>query len=62
METFVIQIRTQPRDPAEPRARELRGLVEHVGSGRREPFADTRALLAFLYGHHRGLPKEEVEQ
>jgi hypothetical protein len=58
METFVIQIRTQPQDEAEPSARELHGLVEHVGSGRRQPFADTRELLAFLRAEYRNQPKE----
>ncbi len=58
METFVIQIPTQPDDTADTSPDELRGLVEHVGSGRRQPFADTRELLAFLRAHHQGLEKE----
>jgi len=56
METFVIQIATQPEETASPR--ELRGVIEHVGSGSRQPFADTRELVAFLRADHRGLPKE----
>ena len=58
METFVIQIPTPAEGRVETSADELRGVVEHVGSGRRQPFADTRELLAFLRADHRGLPKE----
>jgi hypothetical protein len=58
METFVIQIRTRFKEKAETTGRELRGVVEHVGSGRRQPFVDTRELLAFLRADHQGLPTE----
>jgi len=58
MEMFVIQIRPRPEETAEACPRELRGVVEHVGSGSRRPFADTRDLLAFLSADYRDLPKE----
>jgi hypothetical protein len=35
METFVIQLPTAAEDTAETSAAELRGVVEHVRSGRR---------------------------
>jgi hypothetical protein len=59
VETFVIQIPTPADCTAETGAEELRGVVEHVGSGRRQPFADTRELLAFLRADYRGLTKED---
>ncbi len=31
---------------------------EHVGSGRRQPFADTRELLEFLHADYQGVPRE----
>jgi hypothetical protein len=58
METFVIQIPTISQIAAESPPEELRGLVEHVGSGRRQPFSTMRELLAFLRFNHRDLPKE----
>ena len=58
METFVIQIPTPAEGTAEPGPDELRGVVEHVGSGHRQPFADTRELFVFLRAGYRGLPKE----
>jgi hypothetical protein len=39
METLVVLIRTQAERRGETTPQELRGLVEHVGSGRRQPFA-----------------------
>jgi hypothetical protein len=48
METFVIHIGTQTEGVEEEDPSELRGLVEHVGSGSRQPFVNTRELLAFL--------------
>jgi hypothetical protein len=59
METFVIQIRTPPEEPGEANPQELRGLVEHVGSGHRQPFVDTRGLLAFLRAGYQGVPKAD---
>jgi hypothetical protein len=61
VETFVIQIPTRAETKAEAGSEELRGLIEHVGSGRRQPFADVGELLAFLRARDRDLP-EEVEQ
>jgi hypothetical protein len=58
METFVIQIPTQPEDTDATSAPDLRGVVEHVGSGSRHPFADSRELLTLLRADYRGLPKE----
>jgi hypothetical protein len=59
METFVIQIGEQPRHIGEKSQHELRGVVEHVGSGRRQPFANARELLTFLRANHRPVPKED---
>jgi hypothetical protein len=61
METYVIQIGRRPAGEAAASGGELRGTVEHVGSGRRESFRDTRELLAFLHAEHVRQPKE-VEQ
>lgn len=58
METYVIRIAAQPEKSGETSARELRGLIEHVGSGSRQPFADTRELLAILRAESRATPKE----
>jgi hypothetical protein len=58
METFVIQIPSPGEGTDEPRSHELHGVVEHVRSGRRHPFAETRELLAFLRADYRRLPKE----
>jgi hypothetical protein len=55
METFVIQL---PTPAADRGSDELRGVVEHVGSGRRRSFAGTPELLAFLTADHRDPPKE----
>jgi hypothetical protein len=56
--TFVIQIPTQTEDTAKIGLSELRGVVEHVGSGARQPFADAPELLAFLRVDRRCLSKE----
>jgi len=56
----VIQIPTQPEGTTEASGDELRGVVEHVGTGRRRPFTGTSALIAFLEADHRGL--NEVEE
>lgn len=61
METFVIQIWMQPQGTAEASGDELRGFVEHLGSGRRESFRDERELLSFLHAEQRH-PQQEVEQ
>jgi hypothetical protein len=45
--TFVVRVWT-PAEPAVEEQGALRGLVEHVGSGRSAPFADELELLAFL--------------
>jgi hypothetical protein len=58
VETFVIQIWNQPPRGNEANG-ELRGYVEHLGSGRRESFRDERALLAFLHAQQRQ-PQQEV--
>jgi hypothetical protein len=60
METFVIRMATTPDIQAARDEAELRGVVEHVGSGRRQPFGDARQLLAFLQSTHRD-QSEEVE-
>ena len=55
----MIQIRTQPRHTGETNEDELRGIVEHVGTGRRQPFTSAPQLLAFLRADNRGLPEVE---
>ena len=56
----MIQIPTPERTP-EPNEHEFRGVVEHVGSGRRQPFTSARELIAFLHADH-GDPRKEVER
>ena len=58
METFVIQIRPRPQQTTQERGDELRGLAEHIGSGRRERFTNAGEPLAFLHADHRDPPKE----
>ena len=58
METFQIQIPTPTPDTGQTGSGDLRGVVEHVGSGSRRSFAGTPELLAFLTADHRDLPKE----
>jgi hypothetical protein len=58
METFVIQIGTQTED-RETRSDDFQGVVEHVGSGRRQAFVGARELLALLRADYRGLTKED---
>jgi hypothetical protein len=58
METFVIQIPTPAEGGNEPSPQELRGVVEHVGSGRRQPFADMRELEVLLRAGYQSVPKE----
>ena len=61
METFVIQLRPAPNGTSDTRRCELRGLAEHVGSGRRQRFANADQLLAFLRADHRN-PPEPIER
>ena len=51
----MIQIPTSAVDTGPD---ELRGVVEHVGSGSRRSFAGTPELLAFLTADHPHPPKE----
>lgn len=46
METFIVRLWVPP-SPAE-RGDALRGVVEHLGSGRRTTFVDEDELLTFL--------------
>jgi hypothetical protein len=48
VETYVVQIWIGSEDEEAPRRGDLRGFVEHVASGRHEPFRDTGELLAFF--------------
>jgi hypothetical protein len=59
VETFVIRIWTPAERDDDLDCYRLRGLAEHIGSGRRKPFVDPRELLEFLGADHRGLPKED---
>ena len=61
METFVIQIPTRPESSTDASQEEFRGVVEHVGTGRRQPFTNGRELLAFLHADHRE-PYKEADQ
>jgi hypothetical protein len=58
METFVIQIPTQTDDTGQTGPDDLRGVVEHVGSGKRRSFAGTPELVRFLTAEHRDLPNK----
>ena len=58
METFVIQLPTPAAGTSQTAPDELRGVVEHVGSGNRQSFAGTPELLAFLTADHPDPPKE----
>jgi hypothetical protein len=56
VETYVVQIWIRSDEKA---ARgDLRGFVEHVGSGRREPFRDSGELLAFFEAQQDPHPQE----
>ena len=61
METFVIQIPTRPESSTDASQEEFRGVVEHVGSSRRETFTNAGELLAFLHADHRE-PYKEADQ
>jgi hypothetical protein len=58
VETFVIRIGTRTEAVADKDRGELRGTIEHVGTGRREPFRDSRELLSFLRTEHSAQPEE----
>ena len=58
METFVIRMAARRESDGVSGNSALRGVVEHVASGRREPFRDTRELLVFLKTEH---PRESEE-
>jgi hypothetical protein len=57
METFVVQI-WSPVDETGANRDDLRGFVEHVDSGRREPFRNSRELLAFFQAQRDPQPQE----
>jgi hypothetical protein len=61
METFVIRISTQTQAATLASEEELRGVVEHVDTGRRRSFTSALELLAFLHTDHR-YPREEVDR
>ena len=46
METFVVRVFI----PADAGDVSFCGVVEHVGTGRTEPFQGTRALICFVFG------------
>ena len=56
----MIQIPTRPENSKEASQEEFRGVVEHVGTGHRQPFTNGRELLAFLRTDHRE-PAQESE-
>ncbi len=62
METYVIRMATRRSDKGAADEAELRGVAEHVGSGRREPFRDASELLAFLQTEHKHQHEEADEQ
>lgn len=62
METYVIRIATRHDDDSARGESAMRGVVEHVGSSRREPFRDARELLAFLQTEHPQQSEEVDEQ
>jgi hypothetical protein len=62
METYVIRMVTRQEGDERSGHGALRGDVEHVGSGRREPFRDARELLAFLQTEHPHQSEEVDEQ
>ena len=52
-----MQIWTPPDEEASS-PRDLRGFVEHVGSGRREPFRAVAELIAFFKADQERQPAE----
>jgi hypothetical protein len=61
VEAFVIRIWTPAERVDDPERYRLRGFIEHVGSGAREPFRGAGELLEFLETRLEGRP-EEVQQ
>jgi hypothetical protein len=57
VETYVVQIWTRS-DEEGPSRGDLRGFVEHVGSGRREPFREVGELIAFFETQQDPRPQE----
>jgi hypothetical protein len=57
VETYVIQI-WAPLEETNPNREDLRGFVEHVDSGRREPFRSAGELLAFFEAQQDPKPQE----
>jgi hypothetical protein len=57
VETYVVQIWIRSDEQAPSRG-DVCGFVEHVGSGRREPFRDSGELLAFLETQQDPQPQE----
>jgi len=58
METYVVQIWIRSEDEMAPTRGDLRGFVEHVGSGLRAPFRDSVELLAFFETQQEPEPQE----
>jgi hypothetical protein len=57
VETYVVQIWLGSDDEGPSRG-DLRGFVEHVGSGRRESFRGVRELVAFFETQQDQQPQE----
>jgi hypothetical protein len=54
---YMVRIRHSPaEDRAEDRAEALAGVVERLGSGEKQKFADGGELLRLLTGWTEGLP------
>jgi hypothetical protein len=58
VETYVVQIWIRAEEDETPNRADLRGFVEHVGSGRRAPFRDSGELLAFFETQQEPKPQE----
>jgi hypothetical protein len=48
VETFVIRVGTPAEQTADSDLHDIHGLVEHVRTGRRTAFRESRELIAFL--------------
>jgi hypothetical protein len=57
VETYVVQIWIRSDEEA-PNDGDLRGFVEHVGSGQRAPFRNAGELLAFFETKQDQEPQE----
>jgi hypothetical protein len=55
METFVVRVFVPVEDDRGP----LRGVVEHVGTGSREPFQGGDRLIGFLQASVAGIHEPE---